>query len=77
MFDAGRSTFNVKDASAFLPAEFSRLTDSHRFVAPPQLSLIFFLFNCGKIDKKHKNFLTLSVRLVKTGGSLERKPLQL
>jgi hypothetical protein len=30
------------------------LTDSNRFVAPPQLSLIPFFLNCGKITKNAK-----------------------
>jgi hypothetical protein len=39
MFDVGRSTFNVKDASGFLRGEFSRLIDANRFVALPRLVL--------------------------------------
>jgi hypothetical protein len=42
--------------------------DATLICASPQLSLIFFLFNCGKIDRKRKDFLTLSARLVKTGA---------
>jgi hypothetical protein len=40
MFDVGRSTFNVKDASGFLPGEFSRLTDSNQLRCASAISVI-------------------------------------
>jgi hypothetical protein len=60
-----------------LPGGFSSLPDSNRFVAPPQLSLIFFLFNCGKNRQKTQTFLDPFRAPGQNGGLLESKPLQL